>query len=278
MDPTGRYVVASAGERIVVWTDGVPAVFGVPGGGNVNQAVVNRDGVVAFDVQIGYPPVTRTWIKIGSHFTQLTAPPDSDSGTPRGIDSAGNVVTWAFNASGDKEAGLFYAAGHPDAPQVLPAPPAGATAYGIGDNGIIAGNVGDGAYAFYWDRDHHGHKPPIPAGYHGSKANATAGDWMVGYVGGPSGQTIATRWNLATGKVDVFAGHEQASDVDSAGDFVGDTFDASPYLFRAGTFIDLPVPGPVAFAAALALSDDGRTVLGYTQPDGHPTTALLWHC
>src|SRR5262249_21361667 len=147
----------------------------------------------------------RTWIKTGSQFTRLTPAPGWDGGTPRGIDSAGDVVTWAFN--GSKEGGVFYAAGQPHSPHLLPAPPPGAAAYGIGDNGIIAGNVGDGDYAFYWDSNHHGHKVKTPAGFHAAKGNATAGDWMVGYVAGNNGQPVAARWNLTTGKVDVFDGY-----------------------------------------------------------------------
>ena len=103
---------------------------------------------------------------------------------------------------------------------------------------------------------------------------------MVGYVADLHGQTIATRWNLATGKVDVFTGRSQALDVDSAGDFTGGggPLDGSPYVSRAGKFIDLPVPSSAANTHALALTDDGRTVLGTADLDAPGATAILWHC
>ncbi|HEU0240002.1 MAG TPA: hypothetical protein VFR11_12120 [Micromonosporaceae bacterium] len=298
-DPSGRYIAGlTLTNKLIVWKDGVPTVYTPPKGIDIQPgaSAINSHGEVVGAVPDGSH--SSAWTELNGTFKKLRAP----SGFPiiaqwLGINSHGDIAGTVAAASGNAEAAVVWPADHPGSVRMLKGPAHttyGPEAQAIDDDGTVVGTIDDGDYAFVWDPSGKGHRLANPPGY--AKANAKAfavsGDWVVGYVA-PDATTLAARWNLKTGKAEVFPDFTQATSVNSSGDFVGgsgsglglgNTDDA--YLGRGTTVLPLPVPPQVELSAAFSISADGKTVGGATQehvgqspsvPGMYPN-ATIWHC
>lgn len=299
MDPTGRYIAGvTVTNKLIVWKDGVPTVYTPPKGIDIQPGVsaINSHGEA-----IGAAPngnASSAWTELNGTFKKLHAPPGFPIiGQQLGINSRGDIAGTVSSASSDRNAAAFWRANNPRTVHFLNGPAHltyGPEAFGIGDDGTVVGTIDDGDYAFVWDPSGKGHRLANPSGYAkaNAKAYAVSGDWVVGYVA-PDATTMAARWNLKTGKAEVFPDFAQAKSVNSSGDFVGGSGSAGytgnrddAYLGHGTTVLPLPVPPQIQLSAALGISADGKTVGGIMQDNviqGSPVhgtypQATIWHC
>ena len=166
----------------------------------------------------------------------------------------------------------------------------------ITDDGTVVGTVHDPARGQYlpaapnavwvpyaWRPDRTGVRLSLPDGMAATQTAVADGDgpWAFGHavsIADP-GAERAVRWDLRTGAVRVLlaepshaaAGNSDGATVVNAGQGIS-VVDADGAAHR------LPLPqGRDVTAQALAISDDGRTVTGYTSVDGR-RGLTIWAC
>lgn len=292
-DPTGHYAAGTASvggaDFPALWVNGVGHLLPLPK--SLKNQGIQTNGVNSHGDVVGFAAFangkTIPWLVRGGKATILPRLPGYVNADPTAINAHGDVVGAVWNPSG-AQTPVIWPADRPGTVHRLTVPSNGnAAAYAIDSAGTIGGTIGDGHTPFAWDANGHGHALKVPSGYHGGKVFAVNGDWAVGYVGTSSESTglTAARWNLTTGKVNVFDEQYEALSVSKAGDFVGGYSDLGDegYLYRDGDFHPLPGTHDQADADPVGISDDGTRVLGQVvarlgdDPNG-TTVPAIWHC
>jgi uncharacterized membrane protein len=271
-DATGAYITYGN----VLWTNGRPTL--IPTSDMDESHGVNSHGeVVGFD---GH----RAWFILDGHKHMLPLLAGYNRSVANGINSDGDIVGTAFEASSNDTVAVIWPAAHPGTVRKLAAPGVskedGTEAFGISDSGVVVGTVGDGNYAYMWDANGAGHRLATPVGYTGGKAWSTTGDWASGWA---ALGTVAypVRWNLRTGAAVVYGdfGGGDGWDITSTGDLLSGDFQTNSVVIVGGTESTLPLPAADKDQQEIAdsMSADGKTISGWLSG---PNTqkAVVWHC
>ncbi|GAB4053502.1 hypothetical protein [Catellatospora paridis] len=305
-DPTGRVLAARAwdakGAVLVVWVDGAsPTVVPWPDGATSVDAV-SSTGAVLMTVENGTKggrEKSKTWVYRDGKVTRLSGTGAlglgiNATGTIVGLVADNQLVTWS---DADAE------------PVLLPVPD-GMTAadpMAIADDGTIAAQLYEGrlgpkpayrysgpGWGYVWPPGGSPQRLRVPDTLNGlpvdaSRAFAVADGWAAGNIGGGKNEarlTRPTRWNLATGEVEVLAAAERVSPhgwsiVRKAGALT---------LVGWGTAVPVPpMPGhPISRNGVrerlnvYVVSPDGRVLAGIqdvTPMNGLPAyLTLRWTC
>ena len=178
------------------------------------------------------------------------------------------MVGWTNNAASTGGPAVLWPPDHPGTVRKLatPARPVRAMAMTIDAAGTVGGSLGDGDAPYVWNASGQGQALKVPSGYHrGSRlrASTATGRW-AGSGSARKGQVVAARWNLRTGKVNVFPDNDEGMSVAANGDFVGgDGCLATAISTTNGAFKLLPLAGqgrrgpPAQF-----ITPDGKTIVG----------------
>lgn len=288
-DPTGRFIVGRGypedgrlEQHVVIWHDGEPTPVAMPG---VDQLLedVNSSGVavgVSFDPDT-WEPLTPWVYRDGG----LSALPGVESGSARGINDRGDVAGVRLKQSA-YERPVWWPAGAPDAVD-LPLPPDAidGAAYDIDEDGTIVGQYTDDDridHAYVWLPDGSAHRLPIPGGTGPlSRALTIRNGWITG-LAQSGGSAVALRWHLGSGDVrEIPRFYLFPEGANAHGWMVGsDSKGTALLLFDDG---DLPLPGlsdvnEPSSNVPSSLSDDGRTIAGYSTDADGLLRAVRWRC
>jgi hypothetical protein len=284
-DPSGRFQagqteVGDNQGKPVLWTNGVATLLNAPKA--ITDSTYNIDAINASgDLAISTGTSNMTGYRYhDGKFTKLPKLAGFSSNLPTGIAPNGDIVG-SVDSGGSAFAAVIWPADHPGTVRKLATPQGrSAEAFAIDADGTIGGSLGDGGGPFVWDANGQGHSLKVPSGYHGGKVFSVSGDWAVGWVGqGDSGRVVGARWNLSTGKVNVYDDQDEAIAVNANGDFVGSV--ESGYLFRDGAFKDLPDPSYGSQITPRSISADGKTIAGTAYSASSKDAAspnVIWHC
>lgn len=284
-DPTARLVVGdtTVGDNqgpTALWTNGVPMLLNEPKSLldlGVRVRGVNSRGDVA--LVVGDSQVV-SWLYRDGKYTKLPKVAGYPDALATAIGPNGDVVGWTNNAASTGGPAVLWPADQPGTVRKLATPHGqSAMAMTIDAAGTVGGSLGDGDAPYVWDASGHGQALKVPTGYHRGRVFSVNGDWAVGWVGvGSKGQVVAARWNLRTGKVNVFPDNDEGISVAASGDFVGgDGSYSDGYLYQGGAFKLLPLPAKASRAAALFITPDGKTILG-SVTQGQDMIPAMWHC
>jgi uncharacterized membrane protein len=288
-DPTGRFQAGptengDSNGKPVLWTDGVPTLLNAPKAivdTPYNVAAVNSRGDVALNTGETAPTAYRYH---GGTFTRLPKLSGYSSSIPAAMSPSGDVVGWV-QSSGGAFAAVVWPADRPGSVRKLATPHGTvAMATAVDASGNIGGSLGDGVAPFVWSANGQGHTLLVPSGYRGGMVLALTGQWAVGWVSTDytDNNAVGARWNLSTGKVDVYADQGEAVAADPLGDFIGGTGEPPGYVYRDGTFRLLPGPDNASRTTPLAISADGKTISGtataLTSTSKPPWFNVIWHC
>lgn len=284
-DPTGRLVVgdSTVGDNqgpSVLWTNGAPTLLNEPKSlvdDGVQVKGVNSRGDVALVVGASH---IASWLYRGGKYTKLPKVAGYTDALATAIGPNGDVVGWTNNAASTGGPAVLWPADQPGTVRKLATPHGQpAMAMTIDAAGTVGGSLGDGDAPYVWNASGHGHTLKVPTGYHHGRVFGVNGDWAVGWVGvGSGGQVVAARWNLRTGKVNVFSDSDEGMSVATNGDFVGgDGSYSDGYLYHNGAFKLLPLPVMASRAGAQFITPDGKTVVG-SVTQGQEMIPAIWHC
>jgi hypothetical protein len=317
-DRTGRFYAGSgrygATKQIkaIVWRDGVPAVIDVPGVSGEGRSVptdANSAGVVVgvwFDSSALGPAFV--WMYRAGVVSRLPVPAGYAAlGSSRAlVNDRGDVAASVYNEQQSSRIAIWPAAA-PDRPYLLDTGRAAAP-NAIRADGAVAGvtypaeSAISDEQAVVWTMDRRGRVLAVPAGWDVAAPLDLHDDVVYGTVlqkplvqppspGSTAGWwprsagSAAVRWNLRTGKVEVFgslpgsfaaANHTGWLVVHArrGGEREADGVVVSPqrHAYR------LPVRNERDGVQVIWISEDGRTVVGST--GDYPTAyhPVTWHC
>jgi hypothetical protein len=284
-DLTGRLVVGDStkGDNqgpSVLWTNGAPTLLNEPKSlvdDGVQVKGVNSRGDVALVVGASH---IASWLYHGGKYTKLPKVAGYPDALATAIGPNGDVVGWTDSAASTGGPAVLWPADRPGTVRKLATPHGQpAMAMTIDAAGTVGGSLGDGQTPYVWNASGHGHALKVPTGYQHGRVFGVNGDWAVGWVGvGGSGQVVAARWNLSTGKVTVFPDNDEGMSIASNGDFVGgDGGYSDGYLYHNGAFKLLPLPAKASRAGAQFITPDGKTIVG-SVTQHQDLIPAIWHC
>jgi uncharacterized membrane protein len=234
-DDTGRYVAGRFHPEggspnqptLVLWTDGVPVPFTVPGTGGFGPSAtdVNSHGtVVGEGFKAGR---TFAWVYRDGQLQELPTVPGYTHHWAEAVNERGDIVGFAVSeADPDQFVALIWPADQPGTVLKLAAPRS-AQAVDISDDGVIIGNLLDRVRpnvtpgparseggiivrgselpkrtGFQWDSNRIGHELPALPGKSVGEALLIRGSIVFGHLNATD-EPFPVRWNLRTGKATV---------------------------------------------------------------------------
>lgn len=288
VDPTGRYATYrtyTGGKQPIIWHEGKITKIGKPGADD-SLGSINSHGVAVGFVWPKDGP--RAVIASGKKSTRLPGGPAE----ARAINDHGVIV----GATADEQPVRWRS--RTEQPQRLPLPK-GVTrgsAYDVDVDGTVVGYVEmpsgtsgrDGRTAYLWPAKGAGRvleRPTLPGHeFTYYDARQVSNGWVVGFAQSTNDLTAAVRWDLNTGKAEVFPDLYWGNDVNQYGWMVGMGKDQHAVLTDGVRTVRLPdvFPFPKEYGMnfAEAMSDDARTIIGNVD-DGtrdNLQQAVLWHC
>jgi hypothetical protein len=289
IDPTGRYIAGGAMGTALLWDNGslkeLPPV--ADGFDQLTVTGVNASGMVIGIAENPRPDVedSKGWVYHNGVMTVLAKPKADVRYQVIAINARGDILGW-----GQHSGVLLWNVADPGTVRQVPGLD---SASGLGDDGTIGGNVGDGDHPGIIDPAGNSHRVAELPGRPGGKIFAINGDWAAGWVpGDTSSNLVAARWNLRTGELRSYPELAEAVNVVSGtGALVSARAVFGPPVFVApdGQIIDLP-PLSAAGAEQLAshgpggiqlrvnaISADARILVGSQTRPGGGTVPVVWH-
>jgi hypothetical protein len=298
VDPTGRYVVATgfdngtATVRPVLWVDGVPSVFDVPGAGQYAEPVaVNASGVVAGSSRSSEegPFIGFAWVYRDGQLDRLPAPAGFESATATSINARGDIAGIASKADGSSA--VVWPADARDRPRVLDGPTPHTEATAIADDGTVYGNANDdplfavnSGHAYRWGPDGTAVELSTPEGLLGARVAGVRGNLAFGWAYSAHGTNampwIPARWDVRTGKVTTYPQREGTVSAASDTGWLLLMTAGRPVIRIApdGTATRLPVKLENLLSEGNWISDDGRTSIGLAPASDSEHTPVTWRC
>ena len=293
-EPTGRHLVGvnerdSGQPRPVLWTDGVPSTFAIPGG-FLTGIAVNSVGVVAGSTYDEAGTSFKVWTY---YHGQVSIVMDS-----RKVSDARPVV--AINTRGDILLGngpagqpLLRLAGRRPVLRELPAPDGATEVFpmDLSEDGTVVGYTDDSDSAVVWRPGQAVRRLPAPGEGWSTMAWRVRGEWVVGAGQKTASYDPATgtyanrallRWNLGTDELTQVTGTDSAKGVTSQGWMLRETEESKGSIDINGTLVALPTVTdgpPINDPTVSFISDDGRVVGGGSRyVSNGRELAIAWSC
>jgi hypothetical protein len=291
-----------------LWTDGVPRVLPISGGGmGPYPRDVNTSGVV---VGGGYgSDGNGAWEYRDGKVRQLPTLPGFDGWGANGVNESGDIAGYAWSRGEDKSFAVLWPADEPGSVRILDAPQS-AQAVDIADDGTVLGNlvdppkvieppavdpspsspvvVGGGRRltivhkAYLWNPDGRGRELPV-AGGSPAQASMIRGNLVFGSNKGDPFDVHPVRWNLRTGTATLF-GEVMGSRL-GAGNRAGwaavMSRDGLTRISPGGSIDRLVKPPSVSSVVFMTpwISADGRRLVANTvAANSGGVRPMTWHC
>ncbi|AVT40530.1 hypothetical protein [Plantactinospora sp. BB1] len=224
IDPSGRFIVgriAIAAGRVaqraegqqVLWDRGTPKVFHVPNGSRRGSPVVNADGVVAGtgnDNQGEGREREFGWVYRDGQVHRLPLLSGYDAARVGAITPQGDIVGHAYRIPPIGETvsvavPVLWRSDGTGGPWPLSTPENGGEVLGVTRDGTVVGAHGMSRIRI-WRPDGSAADLQLPPGITRTSGWHVSGDWVTGFVapGDAQSPTPLMRWNVRTGKLDVY--------------------------------------------------------------------------
>lgn len=288
VDPTGRYIAGNGMGTALLWDNGSLKELPSLGDGFDQLTVtgINASGTVIGIAENLRPDVedSKAWVYQNGVMSVLARPKVDVRYQAIAINARGDILGWAQHSGV-----LLWNAADPGTVRRVPGLD---SASGLGDDGTIGGNTGDGDHPGIIDPAGKSHRVAELPGRPGGKIFAINGDWAAGWVPGDTrSNLVAARWNLRTGELKSYPELAQAAYMVSAtGAFVSAraVFGAPVFVIPEGQFIDLPAllaseaseveqlgPGGARLQVS-GISADARVLVGNQTSTGIGAVPVVW--
>jgi uncharacterized membrane protein len=245
---------------------------------------LNTEGLI-----VGYDDAdsqshTLGWTYHDGKKSMLVSPAGYQYTRPIDVNARGDIVGTAFRDALDDSVPVLWPADKPGTVQELAVPDgfgdqkvSSAQAVGVTDDGTVIGNVR--GVPVRWAVGGIPSVLPVPVEHRYASVSVVRGRYAYGSVQlAAAERNAAARWDLQSGQIKVHEnGPADVADGTSDGWSVSaPSADWAPMLISPdGLAEPLPLPQGLP-AAAFAMSDDGKTIVGATGT-GDPQP-VIWHC
>lgn len=286
LDPSGRYVtgrVYGGDKDPVLWHDGKATRVPFGGDDDIFEAANTKGDAVGFSYPEDGP---RAKAYVGGTLREL----EGGTAQAHGINDQGRIAGYLVQGS-DYKPVIWPSASAKPIELPVPDGTRSAQANDIDEDGTVVGNLREatGRVAYVWYPDGTAQALPTPV-FEGKSATdfdarRVRNGWVTGYVAfAQRGRGAAVRWDLTTGKVEVFDQIQWSNDVSPAGWVVGMDRENDAVLTDGASIFKLPnvFPKPADYGMnwGEAISDNGLTIAGINDDKNHDgeQRGVVWRC
>ena len=292
LDPTGRFILGrsypgGAAQQVLIWENGTARRVDLPG---VDQMLVDANPAGVAVGRSYRSGVLTSWVYDGRTATELRA---DDPAAPSAIGETGRIVGYREAGEGGRRPVVWASSTTTAADLPLPGPRWEGRAVDVAPDGTVVGvihEVGTDVgreQGYVWAPDGTGRMvaPPVIDGVRadGFRPYAIGPEWITGVAvffvpGTKSFRLQAARVNVRTGVGDRYPTTPDfvTSGADGSGWLAGQ-FDGPATLSDGGVTF-LPRVSGLTAQETMAVSQDGRVVVGQGVDGQKRTRAVVWRC